>query len=148
MRACYSAPCWFSSRPIINELSRDSRSVIVARLAVIISYSWLKLLSLSHDVIGKVKSFLSRTVKLGYDKLQHSRRDPSSVSGTVVEYSSHSLTHEPYSNGNITAWGKSPLNNSTALMRSSGMPAPSSSWIHSLGTMLRRQLVCLVKGCY
>ena len=68
-----------------SALSRDS--VIVARLAVLISFNWLKLLSLSHDVIGSVKAILNRTDRFGYEKLLHSCKAPISVSGTVVELS-------------------------------------------------------------
>ena len=75
-----------------KELSLDS--VIVGRLAVFISFSWLKLLSLSHDVIGRVNAIFSKTAILGYNKLLHFSRAPTSVSGIVVEHSFHSRTHE------------------------------------------------------
>ena len=58
-----------------NELSLDS--VIVDRLAVFISFNWLKLLSLSQDVIGRVNAILSKTAKLGYNKLLQFSKDPS-----------------------------------------------------------------------
>ena len=115
-----------------SALSRDS--VMVARLAVLISFNWLKLLSLSHDVIGSVKAILSRADRFGYEKLLHSCKAPISVSGTVVEHSFHSLTHELYSVVSITAWGKSLSNKSTALAMSSGMPPTFPRRTHSLGT--------------
>jgi len=75
-----------------SELSLDS--VIVDRLAVYISFNWLKLLSLSQDVIGRVSAILSKTAKLGYDKLLQLLKVPTSVAGIVVEHSFHSRTHE------------------------------------------------------
>ena len=57
-----------------SELSLDS--VIVDRLAVFISFNWLKLLSLSQDVIGRVNAILSKAAKLGYDKLLQLLRHP------------------------------------------------------------------------
>jgi len=66
----------------------------VDRLAVFISFNWLKLLSLSQDVIGRVNAILSKAAKLGYNKLLQLLRDPTSVAGIVVEHSFHSHTHE------------------------------------------------------
>ena len=79
-----------------RELSLDS--VMVARRAVLISFSWLKLLSLSHDVMGSVKASVNSAFKFGYVSTLHSLRASTSVSGTVVDgLSFHVRTHESYS---------------------------------------------------
>ena len=87
----------------INESALNRDSDMVERLAVLTSLNWLKLLTLSHDVIGRVSAMLSSTVTLEYDKLLHSCRAPTKVSGTVVEHPFHFLTHKPYSVVNIMA---------------------------------------------
>ena len=115
----------------VSALNRDSD--MVERLAVLISFNWLKLLSLSHEVIGRVNAMLSRTDTLGNDKLLHFCRAPTKVSGTIVEHFFHFLNHKLYSVVSIMACGKSPLNKSTALVRSSGIPT-SPRQTHSLGT--------------
>ena len=122
----------------VSALNRDSD--MVERLAVLISFNWLKLLSLSHEVIGRVNAMLAGQT-LGNDKLLHSCRAPTKVSGTVVEHSFHFLAHKLYSVVSIMACGKSPLNKSTALVRSSGIPT-SPRQTQSLGTIEVKQANC------
>ena len=122
---------------------------MVARRAVLISFNWLKLLSLSQDVIGSVRAKINKAFKFGYAKTLHSFRASISVSGiTADELPFHCLTHESYSVLNVTAWGRSPLNRSTALASSSGTITSFPSLTHSLGIRWRRPSVMLCDGLF
>ena len=82
-----------------SELKRDSP--MVERLAVLMSWSWLKLSSLSQDVTGRTAASLKRACTFGYAKELHSLRAPVKVCGTSPEYPFHWCTHKLYSVANI-----------------------------------------------
>ena len=112
---------------------QTSAADIVAWHAVLMSFSWLKLLSLRQDVMGSIRARISMVFKFGYARTLHSFKASISVSGTAEdECSVHCITHESL---NITAWGRSPLNR---LARSSGTTASSPNLTHSLGRRWRR----------
>ena len=91
--------------------------VIVERWLVLISFSWLKLLSLSQDVIGKVKATRSRTCKLGNcNSLQECKASTNllGMSALAACCYFHFVTHMLYSVDSITECGKSSLYRSAA----------------------------------
>ena len=91
--------------------------VIVEQWLVLISFSWLKLLSLSQDVIGKVNATQSRTCKLGNcNSLQECKASTNllGMSALAACCCFHFVTHMLYSVDSITECGKSSLYRSAA----------------------------------
>ena len=81
--------------------------VMVVRMLVLTSFSWLKLLLLLHNVIGKVKAKQSITCKLGNCiPLQEFRTSTNllGISALASCSSFHFATHMLYSVDNITEW--------------------------------------------
>ena len=96
-----------------RELSLDS--LIVERRAVLINLSWLKLRSLSQDVIGSVRAILNKACRFGYVIVLHCLIESISLSGRLLEELAsellraflHFLTQSLYSIENIDGFGKS-----------------------------------------
>lgn len=83
-------------------------SVMVERQLVLISFSWLKLLSLSHEVIGRIKAIWSKTCKFGSCKsLQACKESTNMLGRSDLLNCFHFLIHALYSVDNMTEWGKS-----------------------------------------
>ena len=133
--------CWSTLLIFISANPLNLLLVMVVRWLVLMSFSWLKLLSLSHDVIGKVRATRSKTCKFGNCKALQECKASTNLLGTsalAACCSFHFVIHMLYSVDNMTECGKSALYRSAAWASSVGRVPSFSTWMHSLGRRRRR----------